>query len=96
MKSKLGKYILDEERNINSDVSIIKKMVKVYMSKTKQLRADLYDNMGKKAIGMTKNVTENEMEDFKYQLRDWITKTGEVDISNGFETIIDAVIDKKF
>jgi hypothetical protein len=96
LKSKLSTYILDEDRNINSDVSSIKKMVKGYMNKTKQLRADLFDNMGKKAIGMTKNVTENEMEDFKYQLRDWITKSGELDISNSFETIIDAVIEKKY
>ena len=96
MKSKLGKYILDEERNVSSDVASIKKMVKGYMVKTKKLRADLFDTIGKKAISMSNDITENEMEDVKYQLRDWITKTGEINISNNLEIIIDAIIDKKY
>jgi hypothetical protein len=96
LKNKLKDYILDEERNVSSDIASIKKMVKVYMGKTKKLRADLFDSIGKKAISMSNDITENEMEDFKYQLRDWITKTGEIDISNNIEIIIDAIIEKKY
>jgi hypothetical protein len=96
MKSKLGKYMIDEERNTNSDIASIKKMIKGYMGKTKKLRADLFDTIGKKAISMSSDITENEMEDFKYQLKNWIERTGEVDIASNIEIIIDAIIEKKY
>jgi hypothetical protein len=96
LKSKLGKYILDEERNVSSDVASIKKMVKGYMVKTKKLRADLFDTIGKKAISMSNDITENEMEDVKYQIYYWVQKMGEESLGHNIEIIIDAIIEKKY
>ena len=93
---KLENY-LKEERNIGSDISIVKKYVKDYISKKKKLKIDLYENVGKKAKSLAKSVEETEMEDFKYSIADWISNTVEQEdiwLSSDVATIIDAVIDK--
>ena len=97
MKSKLEQYILDEERNINSDLSTIKKMVKGYIDKRKKIKGVLFDEIGKKTISMTKTFTENEIEDFKYQIINWMSKMGgETDLTGNIEALIDVIIEKKY
>lgn len=95
---KLSAY-LNEERNINSEVATIKKLVKSYIKDRKDLTAKLYDEIGSKTIKMAKNLTENEMEDYMYSLKNWLdTKTinSEPDIVSDIETIINAVIEKYY
>jgi len=95
MKHKLEHYILNEkDRNINSDIAIIKKSIKSYIDKRKKLRASLYDEIGKKAISLSKSVTENEMENFKYEITIWMNGIGENDMGYNIESLIDAIIEK--
>jgi len=98
MSNRLQRYLY-EERNIDSDLSDIKKFIKGYMDKRKKLKADMYDNVGKKVINMTKSLDSNEIENFKYMVTNWINDRSKIDeegLSSDIETIIDAVIEKYY
>jgi hypothetical protein len=93
---KLSKYIR-EERNIKSDLSEVKSTITDKMKKISNLKIDMYEEIGKKAISMTKSIEENEMEDFKYTLLQWIEKKyKDNNMLIDVEDIINAVIEKYY
>jgi hypothetical protein len=93
---KLSKYIR-EERNIKSDLSEVKSSITDKMKKISNLKIDMYEEIGKKAISMTKSIEENEMEDFKYTLLQWIEKKyKDNNMLIDVEDIINAVIEKYY
>jgi hypothetical protein len=95
--TKLTQY-LNEGRNVKSDMSEIKKMIKSNMKKISAIKSQMYEDIGKKFIAMTKSLEEGEIEDLKYTISNWTDETYSdlPGLSADINTIVDAIIRKYY